>query len=300
MALVAPSRSRAEQPTEADRLFNRARALMEGNHFSEACPMLAESQKMAPAAGTALNLGLCYEKLGKTLSAYNAYFDAAALAEKTDPKRAAFARERVTALEPKLARVSITLTGGEGDAVVKRDKDVLDKSAFGQPQPVDPGEHVIEVSAKGKRAWRTTLQVVGDGADIGVRVPPLEDAGGSFAAAPAPSQSALAPLQWLGLGLGSLGLAAISAGTVLAFGAKSKSDEASAHCPGDVCDARGNALDQEAVARGNVATVFWIAGAAAVGGGVYLFFAGKPKPAASASAPVLDVGAGGAALRGAF
>ena len=39
---------------------------------------------------------------------------------------------------------------------------------------------------------------------------------------------------------------------------------------------------------------------AAIGGGVYLFFAGKPKPAAAATMPVLDVGPGGAAIRGVF
>src|SRR5687767_13153220 len=55
--------------SQAEPLFNEGRELLEKGRFAEACPKLARSQALAPAVGTLLNLGYCWEQLGKLRSA---------------------------------------------------------------------------------------------------------------------------------------------------------------------------------------------------------------------------------------
>src|SRR5438445_7058461 len=65
----------------AETLFQEGRKLMEEKKFEQACPKLADSQKLAPSAATLLNLAFCYEKIGRTASAWATYRDAASAAK---------------------------------------------------------------------------------------------------------------------------------------------------------------------------------------------------------------------------
>ena len=60
-----------ETPVQrAERLFGEGKSALEAGHYAEACPKLAESQSLDPAAGTLLALGLCHEGEGKTATAW--------------------------------------------------------------------------------------------------------------------------------------------------------------------------------------------------------------------------------------
>jgi hypothetical protein len=63
--VLAASVARADETPDAVRaaaLFTEGRQLMAADDYAAACPKLAESQALAPAADTALDLGICYQK----------------------------------------------------------------------------------------------------------------------------------------------------------------------------------------------------------------------------------------------
>src|ERR1051325_1790887 len=118
-ALAAPASAENRDPATAEALFRQGRQSMESKNYQDACQKFAESQKLDPAAGTAMNLATCEEKLGKLASAWQHWKEAIdALPPKDD--RIAFARSRVEELEKKLPRLQVTLLGGSQGTKVYR------------------------------------------------------------------------------------------------------------------------------------------------------------------------------------
>lgn len=191
-ALAQPTQS---DKAAADALFDAARSLMEQGNFREACPKLADSQRLDPGIGTLLNLGRCYVGNGQTASAWTTYREAAARARaEGQSEREALARQEASRLEPKLTRVVIHVSEAavQAGVTVIRDGQELPKGLWGVPLPVDPGEHTLEASAPGKVSQSAKFNAVGEGVTIPVRVPPLTDAEAPVAtpvraAAPAPA-----------------------------------------------------------------------------------------------------------------
>src|SRR6266542_1094605 len=177
-ALLAASsagdaQAQVDKPT-AEALFAEGRRLMAAGNYAAACPKFAASQRLDPGVGTMLNLADCYEKTGMTASAWATFREAASAARGAGSReREQVARERADALEKSLARVNITIDAKDArDMQVKRDGIALEPAALGTPVPVDPGKHVIEVSAPGKKKWTQTVDVR-PAAQIAVRVPEL-------------------------------------------------------------------------------------------------------------------------------
>src|SRR5690242_9793251 len=69
VVLLSASVARADDKATADRLFDEGRAAMAAKDYASACPKLEESQRLDPALGTLLNIGLCYEGQGRVASA---------------------------------------------------------------------------------------------------------------------------------------------------------------------------------------------------------------------------------------
>src|SRR4249919_971457 len=67
---LAGAQTSASDKAMAEHLFDRGLALMRQGQFSEACTQLEQSEAIERGIGTLLYLAECYEKLGRTASAW--------------------------------------------------------------------------------------------------------------------------------------------------------------------------------------------------------------------------------------
>jgi hypothetical protein len=218
--------------------------LMQAERFAEACPKLEESLRLDHGMGTQFNLAHCWEKLGRSASAWALFLDVAAAARAgNQPQRETAARERATALEPKLTRLRIEVPTPTPGMKVARDDQDVGRAAWGTAMPIDPGEHRLEVTALGRREWTHELDLPATAKTFSVTVPELEEDLSSVAERdPSPARQADASRTFsadagstrdkgdgrkvAALVVGGAGVAVVAVGTVFAL--KSRSDNAEA------------------------------------------------------------------------
>jgi hypothetical protein len=321
--LLAARAGYAADPREqqlAQALFDEARQLMEQKRFSEACPKLAESQRLDPGGGTLLNLAVCHEKEGRLATAQTEYGEALSVAVRDGRKdREAIAKERLAAIEGKVPRIAIVVPPAadvEG-LEVKLDGLVLRRAAWGVATPADPGLHTVEATAPGRKAWSAQAPVPNAPEKKTIEVPVLEPLGAlpppavqyvpAPAPAPAPSGSPVAPpvftweashpnaMFYVVLGVGVVGAAVGTVTGVLALNANSTAK--------DGCNAeRHFCKDQTSLDAASSARTFaWAStGAFVVGAvaGIALFFI--PMRVRGKPAPQVGLAPGGAFVRGTF
>ncbi len=292
----------------AQALFDQARALMQQGRAAEACPKLEESQRLDSRSGTLLNLAKCYEDVGRLASAWTKYLEAAPAARAAgNPERETVARERATALAPRLAKLVIevdpkvsALSGLE----IKRDGILVGAPQFGLQLPVDEGEHRLTASAPGYKPWLTTIVVKGEASVASVSIAGLVvDPDASAKSVVDLSDSGTAhPSTGLGtqrifaIATGGVGVVGFGLGTFFGLEARARKSTADRYCTGSACTSQtGVNAGKEARSAGNVATVLFAVGAVGVATGVTLWFTapGRSRPEQLA----LDVGPGSVSLR---
>ena len=298
---------------KADQLFRNAKQLLADEDFAHACPMLDESFKLDPATGTLLALAFCHEREGKLASALRDYNDVVARAKnESRSDRESAARERALALQPRLSTLTVKTANVSAlqalEVHINGAAIALDK--LDTAMAVDGGTQTIEVSAQGKKPWRTEVRVAKSADAKTVIVPALVDdpsaplvqpaaqaaATHPLAApalsesrpAPAPASSTrsdepggLTPVQWVGLGAIGTGLVGLGVGTIFAANAISLNHDSAKGCIGDVCSAgaRQNRLD--ARSAGNAATIAFIAGGSLAVVGVSMYLLGQRSASSS-------------------
>jgi hypothetical protein len=192
-AALAPSVARAAEPghARADALFREGRALLDAKKYDEACPKLAESQKMEPGSGTLLALAMCHEGQGKTATAHRELLETAALARRNGRQDlAAAAEKRAKAMEPSLTRLVVRLPDDEGASYsVKLDDQPLADDARGKAIVVDPGEHRVVASAQGRVARSYVVRATGGTVEIVVDQLDEEEKAAPAAAPPKPARA---------------------------------------------------------------------------------------------------------------
>lgn len=292
----------ATSQSQADALFADGRELLERGRFPEACAKLARSEELSPAVGTLLNLGYCYEQIGKLRSAMDAYAEAETLAVAAgEAKRASFAKERLAAVEPRTPRLVVRVLPPEAPGLeVKRNGTTIPKTAFDQPVPVDPQDYVVTATAPRHAPWRGGILVRGEGAVVTLIVPPLDETAAVAAPAAPPQASPLTNRRLAALGLGALGALAVGGGIGVGLAAKSRYDDTGAHCDATGCDDTGVRIQHGATVQGNLATALLGFGLLSTAAGVYLWIVGAPEERPASRAARVGVSPLGAAVGGRF
>jgi hypothetical protein len=300
----------------AEALFNQGRDLMTAGKFAEACPKFEASQQLDPGLGTMLNLAECYEKTGRTASAWAEYREAIPLARAAGSKaRQDLATERAQVLQERLSTLTIRAMSGEDPNVhleVRRDGVALQDAELGSPIPVDPGEHVIEAVAPGKQPWSSKIQVGADAAKVSVEIPALQPTGSGASptatpvvtataaptgAPPADKPSSGSAMRTTGLVFGGVGVVGIGLGTFFGLQASSKWSDAKGKCADYPynCGAEGQDLQSSAKSQATISTVMFVAGGALLATGAVLYFT-APKQQSVA----LVIGPTSAFVKGSF
>ena len=300
---LCPWLSAAHAQSDADRaaaqsLFDEAQELKEAGDFEAACKKFEASRALDPAPGTQLNLADCYERIGRTASAWVNFIEVAQV-KKGDKRRAAFAQKRADELKPRLTKLRIDVAVPVDGMVVKRGDVVVAEATWGALVPVDPGVFEISATAPGKLPWRRTVEVEEEGEEAEVEVPALVDDDTAGDDGDTDSDMPITPdgddtdgsgqliAGGVIVGLGTVGVVVGVAFTVIAH---STYDESKDWCLADEpnrCDAEGVALREDAQAAQTIYAVsFALGGAALVAGAVTMLVA----PSADDSEPDDQIG----------
>ena len=285
----------------ADRSFSRGRALFERGRLKEAAREFEASWRFDPSPGTLLNLAACHEAAGDLALALGTFERAAGDARGVpDAKRRRLWLDAAQqSIEDLRKRVPVlVLRGVEPGSTLTLDGSALEtrsaergSATFQVSRRVNPGQHVLRVSAPGKHPMVRAFAVE-EGARSTLVLPSLEPYVGSPAAPAEPAlgqgaaPSTLDPASPLDpeastgssigpwpLVLGGTGAALLVSSAVTGWLATSKSNELRRSCPGDECP-ESRALEATRESGRDLARatdLLLITGALCAGVGVTLF-----------------------------
>jgi len=265
----------------ADAFFEEGRALLDLGHYKEACEKFEFSMQLDPSPGTLLNLGNCSEPQGdlvRALEYFERAFDDAQ--QRSDTRRKKLwteaARQRIASLSPRVPQLSVRNV--PADARVSIDQRPLEgKSGVLR---INPGRHLVEVSAPGKRTFQQDV-VVATGQRLVLDVPALESEqkppGTEEQVQRAPERphhertrggDRYGPWPYVLSGAG-IGLVVTGLGTGLA--AKAKENKLVNECMGNECPLELEGTRDSAKTLAVITDIFWVTGLIATGVGVTLF-----------------------------
>ncbi len=267
---------------EAAALFDEGRKLMGKGDYAGAIPKFQKILEKQKAVGALLNLAECYQKTGKVATAWKTFKEAANVARETnDSERAKVAEDRATALEPQLAKLTITVEKEAEGLEIHRDGELVPKSEWGAPVPVDLGSHRVEAVLAGHPPWVQTVEVAGTGTVV--LVPAFGGEKPAETTKPFPETKEAPPAEsggrlsrkTLGIIVGGAGAAGLVFGTVTGLLAMSSHDDAKSKCTEypNRCASDGSAQgpNDDAQTFATMSTIGFIAGGVLLVSGAALY-----------------------------
>lgn len=320
---VAPA-ARAEgvsDATAAEAVSQAAAELLAQGFTSSACLKYREAASIEPSASRFLALGTCWERAGRTASAWEAYRRSGELAALGEPERELAARQGETRLAPLLTRLQINAPANAYATEVTIDLDGahLAPALYGVAVPVDPGTHYVTAVAPGRQRWSLQVTLPATAATTELSVPALAPVAVTAAPTPprptpaadapsGPDRNAARPGQTqrtVGLVLGGSGIATMGAGVAFAIAASKQQSRVDQLCTDEgTCPAAARADLDGARRDATIANVALGAGALTLATGIVVYLlapSDRPKRSASVSVlPSFDTQAAGVLARGVF
>lgn len=328
----APARADASgDKASAEALFDSALRAMKEGKYAEACPKLENSQRIDPGVGTLLYLGECYEKIGRTASAWATFREAQSQAEASgQAKRAKAAKDRVDKLEPQLSYLTLEVAEGTRSLpglVVKRNGVDAGSGIFGNAVPQDPGPTKIDVTAPDHESFSVTVTIQARARQT-VLIPTLAQSEPAAKPLTMPEPPALTPpppqaksepppggpplpppveesepgsgQRLVGLVVAGVGVVGLGVGSYFGIAAIGEEKKADRSCGPKLC-AEPAAFDHSDTARSHavLANIGFIAGGALFATGTVVYLLAPTKDAKSVSiAPVVLPGYAGVGVGG--
>jgi hypothetical protein len=167
LVVAQPVRAQ-EEPSASPENVEAARVLakeglaaVKEGRFDQAVPILSRSLELHRAPFTLYTLGLAYRGAKRPAAALESFRQFLALpsSEAMKPYEQP-AREAVAELEQIVAHVTISVSpAGVNGMAIRIDDEELPPAALGLPRLVDPGPHVIEVTAPGYLPAREDFEI---------------------------------------------------------------------------------------------------------------------------------------------
>jgi tetratricopeptide (TPR) repeat protein len=271
---AGPNDAKTDNAAKAELMFEEGQKLKAENKLQEACAKFDEALALNPnAVGTILNVALCDEQAGKVASAAKLFAEARdrAREQNLDEHRKA-AEDHYNKLEPRLPHLAIAFA----EAPTAETKLVIDDQivpiSTASDIPIDPGSRKIVVTAPGRVAYETKIDIV-EKEHKAVAIPKLGH--------PVTVKRTRTTVGKL-LTFGGAGL--IATGVVIGLAARSSYNQPFNNDPSNkvycakatagmsaMCSGEGYAQTRDARTLGNVGTAVSIVGVAAAGVGMYLW-----------------------------
>ncbi len=217
-ALATAQEASASEMAAARELFQEGVAAARQERWEEARTLFERSYRIVPRSSTLLNLASAQAETGQLVQAAESYRRFIADAGPRETRLRSSAEDALADIEGRLARVTISVEGLEGDDEIWLDEQIIGHGSLGIGLPVSPGDHVVTVARAGAAVAERRFSV-GEGASGEVVLdaseqPQVEPAPVDPIAAPGPSVDeddggTIWSSPWLWVGIGAAVLAAV-------------------------------------------------------------------------------------------
>jgi hypothetical protein len=289
----APRPAQAAEPSAADRATARTLAqegydALRAERYSIAADRFKRADALVHAPTLLRDLARAQVGLGRLLDARQTYGQI--IREGVPPKSPASwplavadAKREIAALEPRLASLTISVTG-PAQASVTVDGEPLAASSLGEVRRVDPGRYALRATAAGYRAIEKTVALA-EGETLRVALelekePPMAPPPVVTVARPVAPEPVKDPA-WRKPALVSafaLGGAGIVVGSVTGIMAMTKHNQLVTDCPERKCGPDQESNYDDFHTLGTVSTIGFVAGGVGLGTGLVLLLL-KPRAA---------------------
>lgn len=280
--------------------------LADSGNCTEAINKLERSEKMFHAPTTLARLGECQVLAGKLVEGTeNLNRVVRESLPATAPLAFAQAQERakkiLTVAKPKIAKLKIAVAApADAQFSVKVDGETVPHANLNTNRPIDPGEHLVEVSAPGYRSASARVNLGEGSVDsvaLTLEVDPNAVKSTPRTAPTARSQSEIVPPgadpapksrapAYLTLGLGAAG---IGVGTVFGVLAMNKKDDLANNCANKVCSSEQQSTIDSGKSLATISTIGFGVGVVGLGVGTYLLLSGGSSSSSTRAARITPI-----------
>ncbi len=159
------------KPTRAEAVFREGREAIARGDRKAGCAKIAESVRLARAAGPLLNLADCEETDGHLVAALGLWREGLSALEPRDDRRP-YAKERAAKLAAKVPTLAVRVVPEVAGALIEIDGEAVPLDEARSARPVDPGAHTIIVKADGQAGRAEITLALGEQREATVTLSP--------------------------------------------------------------------------------------------------------------------------------